>query len=137
MRGAGGMYDQRFGVSDVGQQRKDLGGVREFLGRLIASLDPKGDDAALPIWQVLLCECLVGAAFQPGIVDPGNFVPGFEPLRQRQGVLAVLLNPHRERLEPLYDLEGVERAHRAAKVAKAFEDQLEGKGGTAQGFVVF
>ncbi len=121
----GRVDDQRLGVADVGEQREDLDVVDEPTAGLDAALDPEGDDATEATGQVTLGELVGRVRLETRIADPGHLGSALEPLGHRQRVLAVALDPQRQRLEALQEQERVERAERRADVAEALDAELE------------
>ena len=66
------MNDQRFGIADIGQMRKQLHVVDELLARLDSPLDAETDDCACPFRQIFLRPVIVWMARQARLVDPGD-----------------------------------------------------------------
>ena len=61
---------------------------------------------------------MVGVVFEPCVAHPLHLRVGVEVPGHSQGVLAVPLHAKRQRLDPLQQLKGVERAERGAGVAQ-------------------
>ena len=72
VRGRGWMDHQAAGVADVGQVRKQLGVVDQLTARFVSALDAEAKYRAGALGQILLCEVVILAAGEAGIVDPGN-----------------------------------------------------------------
>src|SRR5580692_1024263 len=64
MGGRGGVNHQRLRVANVCDEREEFEGVDQFLARLVATLDPEGDERSLAGGQVFLCPRMVGARLQ-------------------------------------------------------------------------
>ncbi len=113
------------GVADVGQQAEELHAVDQAPAGVHATLDPERDDAAEAAREVALGEFMARVGVEARVADPCDLGPLLQPLGDRQCVLAVTLDPQRERLEALEEQEGVERAERRPEIAETLDPQLE------------
>ena len=100
------MNNQRLGIADVGQQREQFQAVDQLLACLVAAarlsfFDSEGDDGAAAVGQVLLGTLVVGARFEPRIVDPLDAGMLGEVLGDGQRVGGVALQAQVQRLDPL------------------------------------
>ena len=119
------MDDQRLRVADVGQQAEDLDAVDEPATGLDAAPDAERHDAAEAALQVAGRLAVRGMALETRVAHPGDSVVALQPAGDRERVLAVALDPQRERLEALEEEERVERAQRRTDVAQALDAELE------------
>ncbi len=122
---AGRMDDQALRVADVRQQAEDLDAVDQPPAGLRAALDAECQDAAVAALEVARGRRVRRVGREARVADPLDLGPVFEPAGDRQRVLAVALDPQRERLEALEEQERVERAERRADVAQPLDAELE------------
>ena len=84
-----------------------------------AALDPEAHHRARALGQNPLGQPVVGVAGERGMQHPGDRLVGGEELDHRMGVGDVALDPERQGLDPLQDVERVLRAHAGAEIAQA------------------
>src|SRR5512146_3558535 len=113
------MNHQRLRIPDVREQAEKFKGIDKLLARFESALDAKRDQGAGAVGQVLLCEAVVLARGQAGIIDPLNTRVIFEELRYREGIFGVALHPEMKRLRSLQQEERVEGRQRSASIAQS------------------
>lgn len=113
MRHDGGMVDQAFHAAERFGQGEQFGLLAETLGRVEAALEHDRDDAA-EAGHLALGQCVLRVRGQAGVDHLLDRGVGFQPLRQRQRVLAMRAHAQRQGLEAAQREEAVERALHAA-----------------------
>src|SRR5512146_3294535 len=113
------MNHQRLRIPDVREQAEKFKGIDKLLARFESALDAKRDQRTGAAGQVLLCEAVVFARGQAGIIYPLNTRMILEELRYRERVFRVALHAKVKRLRSLQQEEGVEGRQRSARVAQS------------------
>src|SRR5512142_986451 len=113
------MNHQRLRIPDVREQAEKFKGIDKLLARFESALDAKRDQRAGAVGQVLLCEAVVLARGQAGIIDPFHARMVLEELRYRERILRVTLHAKVKRLGSLQQEEGVEGRQRSTGVAQS------------------
>ena len=111
----GGMDDQRLGVSDVGEMRKELQCLDELRACLAASLQFEAEDCAGPLRQQAFRELVVGMGREFGPQDTADCIVSGEEGDDGAGILDMARHAQRQGFHTLEQVEGVGRAHAGAK----------------------
>ena len=98
---------------------QSVSALDEALARLAAAREVEREHGARPAREVLRGERLARR-----VPDCGDLGPRREELRDAERVLDVPVHPQAQRLDPLQEEEGVERAERGAEVAQRLGAQL-------------
>jgi len=101
-----------------------------------AAPDAERDDPAEAALEVLRGLLVARVRGEAGVAHPGHAVALLEPLGDRERVLAVALDPERQRLESLEEQERIERAERGADVAETLDAELQDEREVAEGRAV-
>src|SRR4029079_6685564 len=99
------MNDQRLRVSDISQKAEELQRVDEAFTCLEATLDTECDQRSSAIRQVPLCQRVILARREAGLVYPFDSRVRFEVLGDSQGVLRVALHAKVKGLRALQEQE--------------------------------
>ena len=135
MRRARRMDDQALRVADVGEVRPQRDAADEVLPAGAAAAAVEREHRAGAARQILVDQRPVAARRQGGVGHVRRQGVRREVTRHGAGVLDMPRHPQRQRLEPLQEQEGVERAHRRTEVAQGLGAQLHQVAVGAEGLV--
>ena len=121
------MDDKALDVRDVGEQAEDLEVVNKGMGFLYAALNLKGKDGRAAVGEILFIQRMIGVVRQAGVVDLGHFGMTRQPFDNLFGVLNMAIKAQRERLNPLEQQEGVERADAGTGITQQDGPHIGGK----------
>ena len=135
MGGAGGVDDEALGVADVGEVGEQAHAADEVLAGLAAAIEVEAEHGAGAAGEVLRHEPVVFRASEARVAYLGHVAAPGQPLGDGAGVADVAVHAQPQRLDPLQEQEGVERAHGAAQVPQRFGAQLHQVAIGAEGLV--
>jgi len=131
--GGGWVDDQGFGVADVGQVAHESGRVDKGFAGGDAALDAEGQYRAGAFGHIALHQAIVRIVLKPRVIDPANPRVRLEVLGHRQSVQAVAIHSHRQGLDALQKLQGIEGAQAGAEGAHDFATGPHGEAEIAEG----
>src|ERR1039457_4644118 len=99
------MYNQGFGIADIGKMRKKLYAVNKFLAGLNSSLYPKTYYRTCSFGQVFFSPSVVLMTGKPCIVNPVNQRMLLQPFGNLYGIFHMAGHPDMESLQPLQEKE--------------------------------
>ena len=86
MRGRGRVYEQGFGVTDVGDVAGQPGAVDQGLTGLEAALDPEHDHRSRALGQLTLGDFVVAVVGHVRMADPGDGLVVGKKVEHRPGI---------------------------------------------------
>src|SRR5271169_864389 len=111
MRRGRRMGDEALRIAEIVRDVDEPQRIEKAKAFLLAAGDVKADQAAA-LLHLAPSQFVLRVARQPRVEHPGNFGMGFEVARDRDGGTTLPVDPELERLEPLQQQPGIERAQR-------------------------
>src|SRR5690349_5567781 len=135
VRGRRRMDHQRLGVADVGEVAHEGERLDELHAGVEAALDAECEERSRALRQVLLCERVIAALGQAGVVHPRDLRMVAQEFSHPHRVGDMPIHAHRQRLQPLQQQPRVERRDRRAEDAQHLHARLHGEAEVAEGLV--
>ena len=107
---AGRVENAGAGIGNVGHYGHELQAVHKLHRILAAALQAECKHAAGPVRKIFPGEVMVWVVLQAAIMNPGYLIIGFQPLCDRQGILAMARHPQVQGLKAEIEEEAVHRA---------------------------
>ena len=111
------MARQGAGIANVHQAQDQLQGVDESRPGFLAALDPEAENAGRAAVHIFLCQRIVRAFRQAGVVHPVDLGVVTQELGHLLGVFTVAVHAQRQGFNALQDQEGIHGAQGRTGVA--------------------
>ena len=128
------MARQGAGIANVHQAQDQLQGVDESRPGFLAALDPEAENAGRAAVHIFLCQRIVRAFRQAGVVHPVDLGVVTQELGHLLGVFTVAVHAQRQGFNALQDQEGIHGAQGRTGVTQRCHSGTADEGGFTEGF---